>query len=58
MISRITENGDTQEGIFTTCRVDGEKMAYDSAYGRVYDKNKKETVEMFTVSDGKRNSYL
>ena len=53
MISRITENDDTQEAIFTTCRVDGEKMAYDSVYGGVYDKNKKETVEMFTVSDGK-----
>ncbi len=54
LTSRRTENGDTQETIFTTCRVDGEKMAYDSVHGGVYDKNKKETVEMFTVSDGKR----
>ena len=37
-----------------TCRVDGDKMAYDAVYGSVYDREKKEIVERFQIDNGTR----
>ncbi|MBQ3508368.1 MAG: hypothetical protein IJA91_07450, partial [Clostridia bacterium] len=43
-IMRSTETDGVEEGTVYVCRVDGDKMVYDTVYGQVYDRNKKETL--------------
>ena len=51
---RSTVNDNIEETTFYTCRVSGDKMAYDAIYGKVYDCDKKETLEIFEITDGNR----
>ncbi|MBE6670690.1 MAG: hypothetical protein E7593_00635 [Ruminococcaceae bacterium] len=51
---RSSENGNIVENTFYTCRVDGDKMAYDSVYGRVRDAEKSKILELFQIVNGKR----
>lgn len=37
-------------------RVDGDKIAYDSVYGAVYDQEKKEILEYYQIVDGERKT--
>jgi hypothetical protein len=43
-----------EEGIVYMCHVDGDKMVYDYACGKVYDQEKRETLETFRLEDGER----
>ena len=52
--SRSTETDNIEEATRYTLRVDGDKIAYDSVYGAVYDKEKKEIIEYFQIVDGER----
>ena len=51
---RRTVSDNIEEATFYTCRVSGDKMAYDAIYGKVYDQDKKETIEVFRIVDGNR----
>ena len=51
---RSTVNENLEETTFFTCRVAGAQMAYDEIYGKVYDQNKKQTVEKFRMENGNR----
>lgn len=53
-MARSTVNDNIEEATFYTCRVEGDKMVYDAIYGKVYDQNKNETLEIFQIEDGKR----
>ncbi|MBQ7316407.1 MAG: hypothetical protein IJW90_04770 [Clostridia bacterium] len=53
-ISRETLNGNIQEGTTYTCRVQGNKMVYDSIYGTTFDTEKKEVIENFQIKNGVR----
>lgn len=53
-IERTTVEGNIEESIVYVCRVDGDKMAYDSVYGGLYDMDKKEVLEYFQIVDGER----
>lgn len=53
---RKAVNGNIEENTFYTCRIEGDKMAYDAIYGKVYDQSKKETTEIFQITDGSRVS--
>ena len=53
---RSTVNDHIEEATFYTCHVAGDKMAYDAIYGKVYDRDRKEILETFRVSDGNRVS--
>lgn len=51
---RSTASDNIEEVTFYTCHVLGDKMVYDAIYGKVYDQNKKEILEIFRIEDGKR----
>ena len=51
---RCTVSDNIEEVTFYTCHVSGDKMVYDAIYGKVYDQNKKEILEIFQIEDGKR----
>ena len=53
-IMRNVIEGNIQEVTFYTCRVDGDKMSYDSICGMTGDPAKKETIERFQIVDGNR----
>ena len=53
-IMRSTETDGVEEGTVYVCRVDGDKMVYDTVYGQVYDRNKKETLSFYQMVDGQR----
>ena len=55
-IFRKSVNGNIEENTFYTCRVEGDKMVYDAIYGKIYDQSKKETTEIFQITDGSRVS--
>lgn len=55
-IERSTVEGNIEESIVYVCRVDGDKMAYDSVYGGLYDMDKKEVLEYFQIMDGERTT--
>lgn len=54
LLCRTTASGNTYEVTRYTCRVDGDKMVYDSVCGEVYDSEKKEVCEYFQVVNGSR----
>ena len=54
LMQHRTSDGSIEEATFYTCRVDGNKMAYDSVYGSVYDRENRETLEHFQITDGAR----
>ena len=43
-----------EEHTYYTCRVEGDKIAHDSVYGNVFDREAKKTLESFEIVDGKR----
>jgi hypothetical protein len=51
-----TENGSIEEYTHFICRVDGDKMVYDSVYGSVIDRDKQEYVEFFHMVNGERTT--
>lgn len=51
---RDTINDNVEQATFYTCRVAGDNMAYDAIYGEIYDRDKKETLEIFQIVDGSR----
>ncbi|MBR2721325.1 MAG: hypothetical protein IKB75_00935 [Clostridia bacterium] len=51
---RDNVNGNIEETTFYTCHVEGDKMVYDTIYGKVYDQSEKKTLEIFQIKDGKR----
>lgn len=51
---RSTASDNIEEVTFYTCHVLGDKMVYDAIYGKVYDQNKEEILEIFRIEDGKR----
>lgn len=53
-ISRSTVNDNTVEATFYTCHVKGDKMVYDTIYGKVYNQSERKTLEIFQIEDGKR----
>lgn len=53
-MSRSSTEDNIEETVFYTCRVAGDKMVYDSVYGKVYDRDKKETIEIFKTVNGNR----
>ena len=55
-IREYTETDNIQEAIIHLCRVDGDKMAYDSVYGAVYakGKEKREIIEYFQIVDDEK----
>ena len=55
-IMRSTETDGVEEGTVYVCRVDGDKMVYDTVYGQVYDRNKKETLSFYQMVDGQRTA--
>ena len=55
-IERSTVNGNIEESIVYIGRVDGDKMAYSSIYGGLYDMDKKEVLEYFQIKDGERTT--
>ena len=55
-IMRSTETDGVEEGTVYVCRVDGDKMVYDTVYGQVYDRNKKETLSFYQMVDGRRTA--
>ena len=54
LISYDTVTDNIEESTYYTCRVDGDKMVYDSVCGQVYDQDKKELIESFQIVDGER----
>ena len=54
ILIRSTVTDHIEEGIFYTCHVDGDKMIYDDVSGKVYDQEKRETLEVFRIVDGNR----
>ena len=54
LMARNAVTDGIEEMKFYTCHVDGDKMAYDSVYGHVYDQEKKETLEYYQIVDGDR----
>ncbi len=55
-IERSTVEGNIEESIVYIGRVDGDKMAYISIYGGLYDMDKKEVLEYFQIKDGERTT--
>lgn len=55
LMKRTTVEDPLEEEIFYFCHVDGEKLAYDTVYGYVYDHDKEEE-EDFKIIDGNRIS--
>ncbi len=53
-MARSTVNDNIEEATFYTCHVAGDKMVYDAIYGKVYDRSKKETLEIFQIEDENR----
>ncbi len=56
LMNRTTAADATKECIFYLCHVDGEKLAYDTVWGYVFDRDKKEEerFESFEIIDGNR----
>ncbi len=54
ILMRKTVTDHIEEGIVYTCHVDGNKMIYDDVSGKVYDQEKKKTLEVFRIVDGSR----
>ncbi len=55
-IERSTVEGNIEESIVYIGRVNGDKMAYSSIYGGLYDMDKKEVLEYFQIVDGERTT--
>lgn len=53
LLKRTTTTDATEECIYSLCYVDGEKMAYDTVWGCVYD-HEKEEEKYFKIIDGSR----
>ncbi len=53
-ITRSTTVDKIQQVTQYICRVDGNKMAYDSIFGEVYDHEQKKTIEWFQMIDDSR----
>lgn len=51
---RSTVSDNIEEATFYTCHVEGDKMVYDTIYGKVYDQSERKTLEIFQIEDGKR----
>ncbi len=54
LLARFEATDAVQEVTYYTCHVDGDKMVYDAVYGKVYDQEQKEVVEIFQDEDGTR----
>jgi len=54
LMTKNTVDGKLEQVIHYTCRVDGDKVAYDAVYGAVYDREKREYLERFRVEDGEK----
>ena len=50
----VTDN--IEETTLYVCHVEGDKMVYDSIYGRVYDQSEKKILDRFQILDGNRTS--
>ncbi len=55
-MARSNVNDNIEEATFYTCRVEGDKMVYDTIYGKVYDQSEKKTLDIFQILDGNRVS--
>lgn len=53
-MTRRSVNDNLEETLYYTSRVAGDKMEYDTVYGKIYDQSKKETLEMFQIVNEKR----
>ena len=53
-MTRRTVTDHIEEYTYYTCRVDGDKMAYDAVYGEIFDNEKKEIIERFQMINDKR----
>ncbi len=52
--SYTTKDGNIQDATYYICRVDGDKVVYDSVYGQVWDSSKGEIHENYQIVDGER----
>ena len=53
LMERTTVEDPLEEKIFYLCHVDGEKLAYDTVYGYVYDHDKEEEEDFKIIDDNR-----
>ena len=54
LLMRNTLSDNIGEMTYYTCHVDGDKMVYESVYGKKYNKENNEIIEIFKNVDGER----
>ena len=56
LMKQVEENGNIKTATYSYFRVAGDKLAYETVYGEVYDYEKKEILESFQMVNGERVS--
>lgn len=54
LMKQVEENGNIKTATYSYFRVAGDKLAYESVFGEVYDYEKKEILENFQMVNGER----
>ena len=54
LMKQVAENGNIETATYSYFRVAGDKLAYESVFGEVYDYEKKEILENFQMVNGER----